>query len=170
MKKPTQAETEDEVISTPMRNADGFRFDMVEQLFFAYRDFTKGPDIILSDLGFGRAHHRVLYFVNRVPGIRVTDLLGILNITKQSLARVLKDLIESQFIVQRSSPSDRRERLLYPTKKGRDLALALSESQSRRIEQALEEVGPVGAQAAKKFLQLLIDEADQSTIRRLEEM
>lgn len=156
------------IITDPMRNGDEFRFDIVEQFFFAYRDFTKEPDIVLRDYGFGRAHHRVLYFVNRSPGIRVADLLDILHITKQSLARVLKQLLETDFIVQHTSPEDGRARLLYPTHKGRDLALALSRSQSRRIEQALEELGPVGAQAAKKFLQLLINEADHDKIKRLE--
>ncbi|MEM8794382.1 MAG: MarR family transcriptional regulator [Pseudomonadota bacterium] len=153
-----------------MRNADGFRFDMIERLFFAYRDFTRDPDIVLQEYGFGRAHHRVLYFVNRTPGIRVADLLTTLNITKQSLARVLKQLIDTDFIVQNTSSLDRRERLLYPTEKGRNLAIELSRSQSRRIESALDDLGPAGADAAKRFLYLLINEADKETVERLEEI
>lgn len=157
------------IITTPMRNDDGFRFDVFERMFFAYRDFTRGPDIVLAQFGFGRAHHRVLYFVNRSPAIRVTELLDILGITKQSLARVLKQLLERDFIVQHTSAEDRRARLLFPTKKGRQLALELSRSQSRRIEEAMQTLGPVGAEAAKEFLQLLINDSDQETIRKLEE-
>ena len=90
----------------------------IELMFFAYRDFTSDPDAILAERGFGRAHHRVLHFVSRYPGLRVADLLEILKITKQSLARVLKQLIEEGFIEQRSGPVDRRERLLYTTAQG----------------------------------------------------
>ena len=96
--------------------------DLIELLFFAYRDFTGDPDAVLAEYGFGRAHHRVLHFVTRNPGLRVSDLLSILRITKQSLARVLKQLVEEDFIVQRPGPQDRRERLLYPTERGRELA------------------------------------------------
>lgn len=160
----------DDAVIEPMRNSDGFRFDIVEQLFFAYRDFIKDPDLVLKDYGFGRAHHRVLYFVNRTPGIRVAELLDILHITKQSLARVLKQLIDSGFIFQHISPNDGRARLLFPTKKGRGLALALAETQSRRIEQAMSDLGPAGASAAKMFLQLLINEADKELVQKLEDI
>jgi DNA-binding MarR family transcriptional regulator len=90
----------------------------VELLFFAYRDFTCGPDAVLEEYGFGRAHHRVLHFVHRNPGLRVADLLDILKITKQSLARVLKQLIDKGFIMQRAGNDDRRERRLFVTAKG----------------------------------------------------
>ena len=83
--------------------------DLIELLFFAYRDFTGDPDAVLAEYGFGRAHHRVLHFVTRNPGLRVSDLLSILRITKQSLARVLKQLVEEDFIVQRPGPQDRRQ-------------------------------------------------------------
>ena len=92
--------------------------EFAELLFFAYRDFTGDPDAILKDFGFGRAHHRVLHFVNRHSGLRVADLLDILNITKQSLSRVLKQLIDQGYIVQKAGASDRRERLLYPDRAG----------------------------------------------------
>ena len=107
-------------------------------MFFAYRDFTSDPDQILADYGFGRAHHRVLHFVNRRPGLTVAELLDVLKITKQSLARVLKQLIDTGHIVQVQGPRDRRQRELYPTAKGRALALALARPQSRRIHDALE--------------------------------
>ena len=114
---------------------------IIELFFFAYRDFTSDPDQILADYGFGRAHHRVLHFVNRMPGLTVAELLDVLKITKQSLARVLKQLIDTGHIVQVQGPRDRRQRELYPTAKGRALALALARPQSRRIRGALEESG-----------------------------
>ena len=100
----------------------------VELLFFAYRDFTGGPDAVLEEYGFGRAHHRVLHFVHRNPGLRVADLLDILKITKQSLARVLKQLIDKGFIMQRAGNDDRRERRLFVTAKGSRLAEKLSDT------------------------------------------
>ncbi|MGA9604767.1 MAG: MarR family transcriptional regulator, partial [Methyloceanibacter sp.] len=100
--------------------------EFAELLFFAYRDFTRDPDAILADFGFGRAHHRVLHFVNRHSGLRVADLLDVLNITKQSLSRVLKQLIDKGYVVQRAGSSDRRERQLFPTDKGRALAERLA--------------------------------------------
>ena len=108
-----------------------------ELLFFAYRDFTGDPDAVLEQYGFGRAHHRVLHFVNRNPGLRVANLLDILKITKQSLARVLKQLIDQGFVVQRAGDEDRRERLLTVTAKGARLADKLAGLQVRRIEAAL---------------------------------
>ncbi len=77
------------------------------------------PDEVLAKLGFGRAHHRVLHFVNRNPGMKVADLLDVLKITKQSLGRVLKQLIDEGYIVQREGANDRRQRLLYVTPAGR---------------------------------------------------
>ena len=87
--------------------------DLIELLFFAYRDFVGDPDRILAEYGFGRAHHRVLHFVDRYPGLTIAELLDILRITKQSLNRVLKDLIEQGYVAQRPGTSDRRQRLLY---------------------------------------------------------
>src|SRR4029079_17237496 len=95
------------------------------------------PDVLLADYGFGRAHHRVLHFVNRRPGLTVAELLDVLQITKQSLARVLKQLIDTGHVIQVQGPRDRRQRELYPTAKGRTLALALALPQSRRIHDAL---------------------------------
>src|SRR5271155_305622 len=96
-------------------------FDVIELLFFAYRDFVGDPDEVLAKLGFGRAHHRVLHFVNRNPGIKVADLLDILKITKQSLGRVLKQLIDEGYVAQRAGPHDRRQRLLYASEAGEAL-------------------------------------------------
>ena len=115
-----------------------------ELLFFAYRDFTRDPDAILKDFGFGRAHHRVLHFVNRHSGLRVADLLDVLTITKQSLARVLKQLIDKGYIVQQAGSSDRRERLLFPTAKGRALAERLAAPQLGAPRRGVEGGGPRG--------------------------
>jgi DNA-binding MarR family transcriptional regulator len=128
-------------------------FEAIELLFFAYRDFVSDPDAILANLGMGRAHHRVVYFVCRQPGMMVTDLLDTLQITKQSLARVLKHLIDMGYIRQMAGAKDRRQRRLYPTLAGRELALALSEPQSRRIAQAMEDLTPEMRQHVKLFLQ-----------------
>ncbi|WP_142591448.1 MarR family winged helix-turn-helix transcriptional regulator [Pseudorhizobium endolithicum] len=127
-------------------------FETIELLFFAYRDFVSDPDAILAGIGMGRAHHRVVYFVSRRPGMMVTDLLDILQITKQSLARVLRQLIEMGYIRQMAGAKDRRQRRLYPTLAGRELALALSEPQSRRITHAMRSLSSEGRSAVLEFL------------------
>lgn len=146
---------------------EGRAVTMIELLFFAYRDFTAEPDAILAELGFGRAHHRVLHFVNRNQGLRVADLLGILKITKQSLARVLKQLVDEGFVVQAAGKSDRRERRLLVTDKGRTLANRLLELQARRLSEALRAAGPDAAEAAEAFLFGVISEGDRDAVRRL---
>src|SRR6266478_5847720 len=108
----------------------------IELLFFAYRDFTAEPDAILVQYGFGRAHHRVIHFVGRHPQMTVGELLGILRITKQSLSRVLGQLVRQGFIIQRSGSQDRRQRLLDLTPKGRELERLLSEPQRARVATA----------------------------------
>ncbi len=128
-------------------------FEAIELLFFAYRDFVSDPDAILAKIGMGRAHHRVVYFVSRQPGMMVTDLLETLQITKQSLARVLKQLIDMGYIRQMAGAKDRRQRRLYPTLAGRELALALSEPQSRRISRAMEDFTPEMQKAIRRFLE-----------------
>lgn len=129
--------------------------EMIELLFFAYRDFVSDPDEILLAYGFGRAHHRVLHFVSRNPGITVSDLLDILAITKQSLARVLKQLVDGGFISQQQGVDDRRHRLLRVTETGARLAARLSQPQARRIEQALATLGPDAAASAASFLAMM---------------
>jgi DNA-binding MarR family transcriptional regulator len=132
-------------------------FTIIELLFFAYRDFTSDPDQILAEYGFGRAHHRILHFVNRKPGMTVAELLEVLKITKQSLARVLKQLIDTGHVVQRQGARDRRQRRLYATEKGRALALRLAMPQSRRIARALEDADPAERAAVERFLKLMVD-------------
>jgi len=125
----------------------------IELLFYAYRDFTSGPDAILASYGFGRAHHRVIYFVGRHPEMTVTELLGILKITKQSLSRVLSHLIEQGFITQRAGERDRRQRLLGLTEKGVELERQLSENQRARVARAYREAG---AQAVEGFRKVML--------------
>jgi DNA-binding MarR family transcriptional regulator len=124
----------------------------IEALFFAYRDFTGDPDRILNEIGFGRAHHRVVHFVHRYPGMRVADLLEILRITKQSLARVLRELIKEDYIAQRAGKADRRERLLYVTEKGCALADRLAAPQLLKIGETLAPLGADGRAAVARFL------------------
>ncbi|MGE0523782.1 MAG: MarR family winged helix-turn-helix transcriptional regulator [Variibacter sp.] len=141
-------------------------WDLIELLFFAYRDFVSDPDHVLEALEFGRAHHRVLHFVNRNPGIKVADLLDILRITKQSLGRVLKQLLDQDYITQREGPRDRRQRLLYVTPKGQALAMRLARLQTDRIGRALADLGPGAHEAAHRFLAALIDsEARQNVLK-----
>ena len=135
-----------------------------ELLFFAYRDFTRDPDTILKDFGFGRAHHRVLHFVNRHSGLRVADLLDALNITKQSLSRVLKQLIDKGYIVQKAGASDRRERLLYPTDKGRTLAARLAAPQLVRLAAAIQAAGPGGEAAIRRFLEAMVNAEERPKV------
>jgi DNA-binding MarR family transcriptional regulator len=130
---------------------------VIELLFFAYRDFVSDPDEVLGKLGFGRAHHRVLHFVNRNPAMKVADLLDILKITKQSLGRVLKQLIDQGYVLQKEGASDRRQRLLYVTPKGEALALKLAGLQTRRIARALGAMGPGAHETACRFLISMLD-------------
>jgi DNA-binding MarR family transcriptional regulator len=148
--------------AAPLSEAKLLQF--AELLFFAYRDFTRDPDAILKDFGFGRAHHRVLHFVNCHSGLRVADLLDILNITKQSLSRVLKQLIDKGYIVQQAGSSDRRERLLYPTEKGRALAGRLAAPQLVRLAQALKAAGPGSVAALRRFLEAMVNAEERPKV------
>jgi DNA-binding MarR family transcriptional regulator len=132
-------------------------WDLIELLFFAYRDFVGDADDVLATFGFGRAHHRVLHFVNRNPGMKVAQLLEILKITKQSLGRVLKQLVDEGYVVQKEGANDRRQRLLYVTPKGESLAMKLAALQTDRIARALGELGPGAHEAARRFLAAMLD-------------
>ncbi len=141
--------------------------DLIELFFFAYRDFVADPDQILAPIGFGRAHHRVVHFVNRHPGMRVTDLLDILRITKQSLGRVLRELVDEGFVESRAGASDRRQRLLYPTPKGEALAREFVAIQSRRIARALAASGSESGTNARRFLLAMINPENRANVERL---
>lgn len=131
----------------------------IELMFYAYRDFTSDPDEILKRYRFGRAHHRVIHFVGRNPGITVAGLLKILRITKQSLSRVLGVLIEEDYVVQKQGSRDRRQRLLYLTDKGTELERQLSQPQKARVARAYREAGAEAVAGYRKVLAGLIDEA-----------
>src|SRR4030095_10009152 len=141
-------------------------WDVVERLFFAYRDFIGDPDDVLAKLGFGRAHHRVLHFVNRNPGMKVAELLDILKITKQSLGRVLKQLIDQGYVVQKEGANDRRQRLLYVTAKGERLAMKLAGLQPAPIAGAPSELGPNAHEAACRFLTAMINVDHRDAVLR----
>ncbi|MGH7034422.1 MAG: MarR family winged helix-turn-helix transcriptional regulator [Stellaceae bacterium] len=139
----------------------------IELLFYAYRDFTSEPDAMLVRYGFGRAHHRVIYFVGRHPQMSVSELLDILQITKQSLSRVLGQLVRQGFIQQRTGKSDRRQRLLELTAKGVELERQLSENQRRRISRAYEQAGAGAVEGFRKvMLGIMSDDVDRARFRR----
>jgi len=142
-------------------------WDVIELLFFAYRDFVSDPDDVLAKFGFGRAHHRVLHFVNRHPGMKVADLLDVLKITKQSLGRVLKQLMDEGYVVQKEGENDRRQRLLYVTPKGEALAMKLAGLQTERISRALAELGPGAHEQALRFLIAMIDADGRDGVQKL---
>lgn len=134
----------------------------IELLFFAYRDFTAEPDAILDEYGFGRAHHRIVHFVGRHPHITVGELLAILRITKQSLNRVLGQLVRQGFIVQHRGAEDRRQRLLELTERGRELERRLSAPQRARVGAAYKKTGGAAVEGFRKvLLNIIADEDDR---------
>ena len=140
------------------------RWDIIELLFFAYRDFVGDADHELEAFGFGRAHHRVMHFVYRYPGLKVADLLDVLRITKQSLGRVLKQLLDEDYIIQKTGNNDRRQRLLYATAKGEALVAKLAGLQTDRITSALRDINPEGVAAISQFLRAMIDRDDPDKV------
>ncbi|MBD0272784.1 MAG: MarR family transcriptional regulator [Acetobacteraceae bacterium] len=137
-------------------------------LFFGYRDFTAGADAILAELGLGRAHHRVLHFVGRSPGISVGDLLGILGVTKQSLGRVLTPLVEGGLVQASEGRSDRRQRLLSLTPKGAALERMLFERQRERVMRAYREAGPAAVEGFRRVMRGLMGPDARAQVDRLE--
>lgn len=141
--------------------------DIMGLFFFAYRDFTGDADALLGRQDFGRAHHRVLYFVNLRPGMPVADLLDILKITKQSLARVLRQLIDNGYVEQKTGHADRRQRLLFATEKGRQFFRTLSATQASRIDAAISSLPPDSRRIVTRFLVGMVDPDDRSVLDRL---
>lgn len=129
----------------------------MELLFYAYRDFTAEPDQLLEEMGLGRAHHRAIYFIGRYPGMTVSDLLGILRITKQSLGRVLTELVARGYVRQTPGTTDRRQRLLTLTEEGQSLERRLSSSQRRLIAQAYRTAGAEAVEGFRRVLQGIVD-------------
>ena len=139
-------------------------YDLIELFFFAYRDFVGDADRLLESYRFGRAHHRVLHFVSRQPGLTIAELLEILKITKQSLNRVLKELIADGFIEARAGAQDRRHRQLHATAKGARLARELAQLQTRRFAKATDTLGATGRDRAAAFLLAMIDEQERAQV------
>ncbi|MEI6572844.1 MAG: MarR family transcriptional regulator [Alphaproteobacteria bacterium] len=142
-------------------------YELIELLFFAYRDFVGDPDRLLETFSFGRAHHRVIHFVDRNPGLTIAELLDILKITKQSLNRVLKELITQGFIESRLGIEDRRQRHLHLTETGQRLARDLASLQTRRIARAISECGASDALAARRFLGAMIEPELRPSVQKM---
>jgi DNA-binding MarR family transcriptional regulator len=129
----------------------------IEAMFFAYRGFTADPDRILEGLDYGRAHHRAVHFIHRSPGTTVNNLLGILGVTKQSLNRVLRTLIDDGLVESRVGRADKRERHLYLTPRGQDLERALSDAQRARMRAAYRAAGPQAVAGFRTVLEAMMD-------------
>lgn len=135
----------------------------IEAMFFAYRGFTAAPDAILQGLDYGRAHHRALHFIARVPGMNVKRLLEILGVTKQSLNRVLRTLIEDGLVESRIGPHDKRERHLYLTASGAALEAKLSEAQRRHFRAAYRQAGPDAVAGFRQVLEAMMEPRMRAT-------
>ena len=142
-------------------------FDLIELLFFAYRDFVGDADRLLEAYGFGRAHHRVLHFVTRRPGLTIAELLDILKITKQSLNRVLKELLDKGYVEAHAGMIDRRQRQLYPTANGTALALEIAQLQSQRFRRVFSGSSETAPREAIAFLLALIDPPERGKVAAL---
>ncbi len=129
----------------------------IEAMFFAYRGFTADPDRILEERGYGRAHHRAVHFIHRSPGTTVNNLLSILGVTKQSLNRVLRTLIEDGLVESKVGTKDKRERHLTLTDRGRELERALSDAQRNRMRDAYRKAGPEAVQGFRQVLVAMMD-------------
>lgn len=141
----------------------------IEAMFFAYRGFTADPDRILADLSYGRAHHRAIHFINRAPGTTVNNLLNILGVTKQSLNRVLRTLVEDGLVESRVGKIDKRERHLFLTEAGADLERRLSDAQRARMRSAFRDAGPEAVAGFRTVLEAMMDAEMQRTYTRLKE-
>ena len=141
----------------------------IEAMFFAYRAFTADPDLILVEMDYGRAHHRALHFINRDTGLTVTGLLEVLCVTKQSLNRVLRTLIEDGLVESRVGRRDRRERQLFLTEKGTALERQLSEAQRARMRAAYRSVGPQAVGGFRQVLEAMMDPETRAQYQALKE-
>ena len=141
----------------------------IEAMFFAYRGFTADPDRILEAMDYGRAHHRAIHFIHRSPGAKVSTLLVILGVTKQSLNRVLRSLIEDGLVEARVGKADKRERHLYLTDKGASLERELSDAQRARMRAAYRAAGPAAVQGFRQVLEAMMDPELRRQFQRLKE-
>jgi DNA-binding MarR family transcriptional regulator len=141
----------------------------IEAMFFAYRGFTADPDRILAEHGYGRAHHRAVHFIHRAPGTTVNNLLDILGVTKQSLNRVLRSLIEDGLVESRVGTRDKRERNLHLTPAGEALERELSEAQRARMRAAFREAGPEAVAGFRRVLEQMMDAESRALFNALKE-
>lgn len=141
----------------------------IESLFFAYRDFTADPDRILADMDYGRAHHRAVHFINRNPGMTVNRLLALLGVTKQSLNRVLRALIEDGLVESRIGPEDKRERHLYLTETGQELERRLTDTQRERVRAAYRAAGPAAVAGFRQVLEAMMEPETRRQYEQLSE-
>lgn len=141
----------------------------IEAMFFAYRGFTADPDRILAGMAYGRAHHRAVHFINRAPGTTVNNLLGILGVTKQSLNRVLRTLIDDGLVESRVGQRDKRERHLFLTDKGRVMEQTLSDAQRARMRAAYRDAGPEAVAGFRKVLEAMMDPEMHRAYTRIKE-
>ena len=133
-------------------------------MFFAYRDFTNAADVMLEELGLGRAHHRAMHFIGRHPGITVSALLSILRITKQSLSRVLTDLVDRRYVAQSPGLDDRRQRLLRLTGSGEDLEQRLFDCQKACLAEAFHAAGPSALVGFRQVMRGIMDESARAWV------
>ncbi|MEM6637028.1 MAG: MarR family transcriptional regulator [Pseudomonadota bacterium] len=141
----------------------------IEAMFFAYRGFTADPDRILAKYGYGRAHHRAIHFINRSPGSTVNNLLATLGVTKQSLNRVLRALVDDGLVESRVGARDRRERNLHLTDEGRALEAELSEAQRKRMRAAYRSAGPEAVSGFREVLEAMMDPEQRRQFHRMRE-
>ena len=141
----------------------------IEAMFFAYRGFTSDPDRILEGLDYGRAHHRAVHFINRSPGTTVGNLLAVLGVTKQSLNRVLRTLIDDGLVRSEKGRVDGRERHLHLTPKGQELERALSDAQRARMRAAYRAAGPAAVTGFRQVLEAMMDPEMRNAYNRLKD-
>lgn len=142
----------------------------IEAMFFAYRGFTSDPDRILSDLAYGRAHHRAVHFINRSPGTTVNNLLALLGVTKQSLNRVLRALVEDGLVRSEIGKRDKRERHLFLTQAGEELERRLSDAQRDRMRAAYRNAGPEAVTGFRQVLEAMMDEESAKRYAALKDL
>jgi len=142
----------------------------IEAMFFAYRGFTSDPDRILADLAYGRAHHRAIHFIHRSPGTTVNNLLAILGVTKQSLNRVLRALVEDGLVRSEVGKRDKRERHLFLTGAGEDLERKLSDAQRDRMRAAYRSAGPDAVAGFRQVLEAMMDDESAKRYTALKDL
>ena len=142
----------------------------IEAMFFAYRGFTSDPDRILADLAYGRAHHRATHFIHRSPGTTVNNLLAILGVTKQSLNRVLRALVEDGLVRSEVGKRDKRERHLFLTGAGEDLERKLSDAQRDRMRAAYRSAGPDAVAGFRQVLEAMMDDESAKRYTALKDL